>query len=294
MAGLPGQPALKRYLAGGALLLIAVLLAAWWFQRAPTDLQAPVLDEPSQERTVARPARARPATPPPPEDPLDPEVLDDAAKGAYGIELRNRICALCRSGALEAPACSTCSEVAEGRVVIDLVGSDGRPLKMFDGMVSSDCKRRMAMSDGFLDLPVGKCTLWPVRFDGALAVQGTPVEIEVGENEEQYQLLEVPAEPHGGIGITVRQDEGAWLVEGLIAETAAIGSGLEPGMELLSIDGTELGEDLPVGEVIQLLVGPRGTEVEVTVSGPQGEQTLTLDRREITGQQIGLLGGQPG
>lgn len=245
------------------------------------------------EPPSARPVQKRLPVPPPPEDPLDPQVLDDAARGAYGIELRNRICALCRSGALEAPACSTCSETPEGRVVLDLVGDDGRPIKMFDGMVSSDCNRRAAMSDGFLDLPVGKCTLWPVRFDGALAIEGTPVEIEITENEEQYQLLEVPTAPLGGVGITVKREDGAFLIEGLIQETAAIGTILEPGMRLVAIDGNQLG-DAELGEVTQMLIGAQGTEVEITVEGEGGEQTLTLDRRAITGQQIGLLGGQPG
>lgn len=221
-------------------------------------------------------------------------MLADAAGGAYGIELRNRICALCRSGVLEDEACSTCGDRPDGRVSFDLVGTDGRPIPTFDGMVTGDCAPRMAANTGHIDLPAGPCILRSVRFDGALAVHGQPVEIEVGEGEEQYQLIEVPSEPYGGVGVTVKADDLGWRIEGLIQQTAALDAGLEPGMHLVAIDGIDLDGDLELQEVMQMLVGPRGSEVEITVEGDDGERTLTLDRREITGQQIGLLGGHPG
>ena len=273
--------------------MVLGLLCLWWAwpSPSPTPPQQPV-ERPStvHEAPTRMPIAAAPA----PEDPLDAEVFEHAARGEHGLELRNRICALCRTGALDEPACASCSDRPEGRVRIDIVGQDGRPIPMFDGMVTSDCARRMAMAEGHIDLPVGRCVLQPIRFDGALAVYGPPVEVEVVENEEQYQLVEVPMDPQGGVGITVKGEPGDWHIEGLIDATAALDAGLEPGSRLLAVDGVDLGDDVDIEDLLQLLVGPRGTEIELVVETADGERTVTLDRREITGQQIGLLGGQPG
>lgn len=172
---------------------------------------------------------------------------------------------------------------------------DGRPIPDFDGMVYTDCANKFAGAGGYLDLPAGKCTLRPVRFDGALAVGGPAVEVEINAEEEHYQLLEVPAEPHGGVGITLTPGPDGFEVEGLIAMTAALDSGIEPGMVLSEIDGTRIDPELPVHEVIQMLVGPRGTEVELLLTDEHGEShTYQLDRREITGHQMPGLMGQPG
>ncbi|MCB9679261.1 MAG: hypothetical protein H6737_29425 [Alphaproteobacteria bacterium] len=279
----------------GALVLVALLaLLALLVSMRPSG--APEAAPPE----AARAERTRVVLGAPeaaPDGPLDEASLEEAARGDLGLSLRNRVCALCAAGALGEAVCGRCNTTARaGRVVVDVVGTDGRPFPDHSVMVTSECSRYGGGGSGFLDLPEGRCELTAVRVDGPFHVPGEPVTVDVVADEETYLLLEVPSDPWGGVGVNVRGVGEDLVVDQLFAGAAAEGI-LGEGAVLLGIDGRDVEGMLP-REVAQLLAGPAGTSVEVRfgVEGADGwvEQTVRIERRVIRAHEVPMTARDPG
>ncbi|MEZ4320920.1 MAG: hypothetical protein R3F61_25810 [Myxococcota bacterium] len=204
------------------------------------------------------------------------------------------MCALCLAGELEPEPCHPCTlvDASAGRVSYDVVDADGRPFADHEIMVSTSCSQMGGWGGGFLDLPEGRCELVASRVDGPFTISGPPVVVEVVTGEELYASLEVPSEPWGGVGVTLRPGEDGVVVEGLLVGAAATGR-IPEGATIVAVDGVDVAWALP-REVGALLSGPAGTEVEVRVRADGVEETVVVRRQPIRASEVGITAGPPG
>ena len=103
----------------------------------------------------------------------------------------------------------------------------------------------------------------------------------------------------GGIGVLISPRTDRVLIEDVLPDGPAERAGLEPGDVITRVDGAEVA-GLPLEEVVSILRGEPGTQVVVTVSRPDTEESLTFTlerdkvrapniRWEILEDQIALL-----
>jgi hypothetical protein len=289
-----------------ALVVLGLFAVGVWFGLAPDGPSSPDVDRAPEEavRTVLRDAPLVPdeGNAPPP----DPDLMRDAIRGELGVEARNRVCRLCLSEVLEHPDCRRCRGYADaGRLVFDIVDLDGRPFGK-DISITAMCPMGGSRSEllgatgssGFMDLPAGTCTLSPTRVaSGFQFVEVEPVEVEIVEDAETYQLFELSDEPIGGVGVKLQfTQDGTWRVIDLIGSYA--GDAIPVGAEILAIDGRPAGHRIENrADPRERLPGPVGTEVEVRFGYETDvgwvEETVILKRHAIERHEIGL-GGFPG
>ncbi len=86
-----------------------------------------------------------------------------------------------------------------------------------------------------------------------------------------------------GVGIQVREDEEDGLVvTRIFPNSSAREEGVEPGDIIIAVDGEDV-TNTPINTIIQLIRGPEGSRVDVTVYRPDSDNEITFDleRREI-------------
>jgi hypothetical protein len=270
---------MRRWTVGVLAVVGAMLVWAFW------PAAAPVVTETAREvDPVPAPRRVAIAAPAPADDAAGEEPLDEAAelvaaaKGELGVAILNRVCALCEAG-LDDPACAHCPKVPGpyGRITLDVVGEDGRPLDDFEGSISASCRPRVGVGgSGDLDLPAGPCVLAAIRVDGLLTVIGDSVEVQIDENGAHYASISVPTEPWGAAGVDLAAgDDGRPVVRRLIPGTA-IGDAVPIGATLLAVDGDPL-DGLSAREAARVLNGPVGSAVELTFRDPESGETVTVE-----------------
>jgi carboxyl-terminal processing protease len=93
---------------------------------------------------------------------------------------------------------------------------------------------------------------------------------------------------YSGIGVDVQVVEGQIVVRAVITDSPADLAGLNPGDSIISIDGAPVtGRYLP--DAIDDLAGEPGTEVELVVLTPQGEErSVSLVREYLTIPTLGF------
>ena len=100
----------------------------------------------------------------------------------------------------------------------------------------------------------------------------TPEEVEANRDDLAGEYV--------GVGIRLENREDAVAVSSPIDGSPADEAGVQPGDEILAVDGEEV-EGLDVTEVVELVQGEAGSSVQITVDRDGEEQEYTLDRAEI-------------
>lgn len=90
-----------------------------------------------------------------------------------------------------------------------------------------------------------------------------------------------------GIGAQVQNNNGHTIILAVFADSPAQRAGLGPGDVILKVNGRDV-SGLPVDQVVNLIVGPAGTSVTLTVSDPQAKSVrdLTIVRAKIPLQNV--------
>jgi len=122
--------------------------------------------------------------------------------------------------------------------------------------------------------------------EGALIAltQGLPDDYtEYFPPAEQAPIAQDLRGQYEGIGVWVRRPEGRFVIVGPIPGSPAEEAGLLPGDEIEAADGTPL-RGLPESEALELIRGPVGSTVRLTIRRPDQPRPLEIDveRRAVT------------
>ena len=99
--------------------------------------------------------------------------------------------------------------------------------------------------------------------------------------KEQYEsYVEDKNTSYVGIGVTIEMAENGYRVMKLAADGPAQQAGMLPEDVIIAVDGQPVG-DLPMEEGKELVRGPEGTNVQVTVLRGGEELTFTITRRTV-------------
>jgi carboxyl-terminal processing protease len=92
---------------------------------------------------------------------------------------------------------------------------------------------------------------------------------------------------YGGVGLDVTMRDGALVVISPIDDTPGARAGIEPGDEILAIDGTAT-RDLTLTQAIQKLQGPPGSRVEILLmrKGFAQPRRIPIVREHITNRPV--------
>lgn len=117
---------------------------------------------------------------------------------------------------------------------------------------------------------------------GALSTLGDPYTIFVEPIDRQQERERLRGN-FGGIGAVLERDEEGNLVLEPIAGNPAEAAGILSGDILLKVDGTEITDDMTVGEIAELIRGEEGTEVtlEILHDGDKEPVEVTIVRAAI-------------
>lgn len=129
----------------------------------------------------------------------------------------------------------------------------------------------------FAQVDPGPCTLFAVRRDGAVTVRSIPVPLDPAPGEDLVVDLEIPTWHAASVGMEIRQDgDGATRIGPVNPDGPAAEASLAQGDPILGVDGRDV-RGLSLWEVMDLAVGPDGTEVVYTVlrDGERVDVTLT-------------------
>lgn len=85
---------------------------------------------------------------------------------------------------------------------------------------------------------------------------------------------------YGGVGIYIQQVEGYVTVTAPIEGSPADRAGLQPGDRIIKVDGVDV-VDTPLEQVVSMIKGEPGTEVELTVLRGDKELLFNLTRDEV-------------
>lgn len=99
--------------------------------------------------------------------------------------------------------------------------------------------------------------------------------------KEQYaSYVEDKNNSYVGIGVTIQQAENGYLVVQVSKEGPAQQAGILPGDIIVAVDGQSVAE-LTMDEGKELVRGPEGTDVSITVQREGQEHTFTITRRTV-------------
>ena len=105
---------------------------------------------------------------------------------------------------------------------------------------------------------------------------------------ELYKELQVDTKgSFGGLGIEITNRSGVLTVVSPIEDTPAAKAGIQPGDQIIKIDG-ELTKDMSLVDAVKKMRGPRGSKVTITVKRENVSQFLdfTLTRENIHIQSV--------
>lgn len=137
--------------------------------------------------------------------------------------------------------------------------------------------------DGAFFLPAapGPCTVQGFRQDGFWQSQTESVEVVVVAGEDLEVDLVLPERRRGGVGVSIVPDFEGVVIRRVEEGGSAWDAGLEAGSVVLAIEG-EAYDPLDLDGFIEAVTGEEGTDVELTLLTPDGEeQTVVLDRRAM-------------
>ena len=102
------------------------------------------------------------------------------------------------------------------------------------------------------------------------------------EQHRQFQASLEGRAHYAGIGVSIRPQTRPVVISEVFPDTPAARSGLQPGDAILAVDGTDV-TDLAADQIAQLVRGPAGTAVTLTIERPgePGTRDITITRAEV-------------
>ena len=102
------------------------------------------------------------------------------------------------------------------------------------------------------------------------------------DKSEFAQMQDLTSDQYGGVGLEVEEDNGAFVVVSPIDGTPAAKAGIQPGDQLLQVNGTAL-DGLSLDQASDLMRGKPGTTVTLTLlpDGAQKPLDVKLLREEV-------------
>ena len=139
-------------------------------------------------------------------------------------------------------------------------------------------------ADGSYELSVlpGACEIRAFRQDGVFTARGQPVLVQAQNRSDLELDLVVPEFRTAGLGARVEESDEGILLRRVLHGGGAHASGLKAGDVVVEIDG-ENATDLPLGEFVDLALGPDGTDVQLVVLRGGEEIEITVRRRVMDG-----------
>ncbi len=133
----------------------------------------------------------------------------------------------------------------------------------------------------FLPAPPGPCTVLGRRQDGYWQSHSPPVDVVVLADQDVDVELILPEETKGGVGVSIGLDPLGVRVVAVNEGGAAWDAGLEAGSVILAVEGESV-QGWGLDRFIDTVTGPTGTDVELTVLDPEGEEAdVVLERRAM-------------
>lgn len=89
----------------------------------------------------------------------------------------------------------------------------------------------------------------------------------------------------GGIGATIAQEDGHFLLEP-VADQPAAQAGVQSGDRLIQVDDTVLTADMTIDEVVRFVRGEVGSEVKIVVQRPSAASTTPVNVANASGAPV--------
>ncbi|MFW6457625.1 MAG: S41 family peptidase, partial [Planctomycetota bacterium] len=174
-----------------------------------------------------------------------------------------------------------------------VVASIGLLLKMYMERPSNDRERQIeAFARALEEIPeryVGEVTgdeLYQAAMRGMTETLDDPYSAYMSPYELENEDRETQGE-FGGIGVRVSPRNGGAIVIDVQQDSPAQEAGIEPGDVLVGVDGNSARE-MPFVQLISLVRGKVGTEVELTINkvDDDREQNVTVMRAQIDTESV--------
>lgn len=133
----------------------------------------------------------------------------------------------------------------------------------------------------FLPAGAGPCTVQGFRQDGFWQSRTEAVDVVLVSGEDLELDLTLPERSRGGVGVAIRSSPDGVVIRHVHVGGAAWDAGLEAGSLVLAIEG-EAYDPWDLEGFVGAVTGESGTDVELTLLTPDGEEdTVLLDRRAM-------------
>lgn len=135
-------------------------------------------------------------------------------------------------------------------------------------------------ADGSYELSVlpGACEVRAFRQDGVFTARGQPMLVQAGRNDDLELDLVVPEFQTAGLGARVEEIDEGVLLRRVLPGGAAEQGGLRSGDVVVEIEGENV-VDLPLGDFVDIALGPEGSDVTLIVLRDGEEIEVTVQRR---------------
>ena len=125
------------------------------------------------------------------------------------------------------------------------------------------------------------CVLYATRNDGLHRTQSPEVALTTRADGVTGIVLTLPKRRTGGLGVKTTEVEDGLAITALRRDAPAHLAGLRVGDVLLTVDGKEVDAD----NVTELMVGPEGDTLTLTVDRGKGPEEVTLTRDVVPSDQ---------
>lgn len=134
----------------------------------------------------------------------------------------------------------------------------------------------------FLPAGAGTCTVQGFRQDGFWQSRTERVEVTLEPGEDVEVDLTLPERPRGGVGVAIRPGDDGVVIGRVHPGGAAWDAGIEAGSIVLEIEG-EPYDPWDLDGFIDLVTGEAGTDVELTLLTPDGQEDVVILERRAMG-----------
>ena len=133
-----------------------------------------------------------------------------------------------------------------------------------------------------MDIVPEPCVVIAMRQDGLLRTVSEPVSVVPEAGRDVVVDIQIPEAPRGGLGVQLSMGpDGAVHIDGLIGSGPASDAGLRAGDIIVAVDGAPLA-GLELAEVVDVIGGPAGTDVSLSVRRGDDELQVDVTRETLT------------